>query len=145
MSAACAFCDILAGRGPASVVYADTCAVAFMDLRQAVPGHVLVVPRVHVATLDRLDEDTAAHLLRIAHRVAIAIREAWAPEGFNLWQSNGRAGGQEVPHVHLHVHPRRTGDGLMQVYPVHPRSSDRGELDRLAAELRSALAVQARP
>lgn len=145
MSAGCAFCDILAGRSPASVVYADAHVVAFMDLRQAVPGHVLVVPRVHAVTLDRLDEDTAAQLMRIAHRVAIAMRSAWRPDGFNLWQSNGDAGGQDVPHVHLHVHPRRTGDGLPQVYPVCPRPSERDELDRLAADLRTALAAHGSP
>ncbi len=62
----CAFCAILAGALTASLVHEDAQVVAFMDLRQAVPGHVLVVPRRHVDTLFDLDEDTAAQLMRAA-------------------------------------------------------------------------------
>lgn len=111
-----------------------------MDLRQAVPGHVLVLPRVHAETFDRLDEATAAHLMRLAHRIVVAMQHAWAPAGFNLWQSNGIAGGQEVPHVHLHVHPRTSGDGLLRIYPQDvPSPTPAGELDGLAMTLRLAL------
>lgn len=136
----CVFCAIVAGRVPASVVWEDPLAVAFMDLRQAVPGHVLVVPRRHAATLYDLDEDAAAHTMRIAHRVASALRTAHAPEGLNLWQSNGEAGGQEVPHFHLHVHPRRPGDGVLALYRDGlPEPAARSRLDTLAARLRAAV------
>ncbi|MCD9029652.1 HIT family protein [Luteimonas sp. BDR2-5] len=141
----CAFCAILAGALPASLVHEDAQVIAFMDLRQAVPGHVLVVPRRHVETLFDLDEDTAAQLMRVAVRIARIADRVFEADGLNLWQSNREAGGQEVPHVHLHVQPRRLGDGLMQVYPVLPEAADRKDLDRLAAELRTALAAQGRP
>ena len=72
----CAFCAILAGTLPASLVHEDASVVAFMDLRQAVPGHVLVVPRRHVETVFDLDEDTAAQLMRIAVRIARACKDA---------------------------------------------------------------------
>lgn len=142
MSMDCLFCAIVAGRQPASIVCADDRALAIMDLRQAVPGHVLVLPRTHAVTLEALDEDSAAHLMRMAHRIARAMQAAWAPAGFNLWQSNGEAGGQEVPHVHLHVHPRRPGDGLLRIYPggAPPVSVPRCELDTMAHRLRAALA-----
>ncbi len=137
MPPACAFCAIAAGSVPASMVWEDARVVAFMDLRQAVPGHVLVVPRRHAETLYDLDEDTAAQAMRVAHRVATAIRRRWAPAGLNLWQSNHRAGGQEVPHFHLHVQPRRLGDGLLRVYPRGaPAPASREWLDELAAQLR---------
>lgn len=146
MTGGCVFCGILAGQQPASVVCEDDIAVAIMDLRQAVPGHVLVLPRVHAETLDLLDEDTAAHLMRVAHRIARAMQRTSAPAGFNLWQSNGEAGGQEVPHVHLHMHPRITNDGLLRIYPAAPSAPARTELDRLATILRDALDLpQARP
>ena len=118
-----------------------------MDLRQAVRGHVLVVPRRHVETLFELDEDTAAQLMRVAVRIARAADAVFAPDGLNLWQSNRAAGGQEVPHVHLHVQPRRVGDGLLRIYPGDaPRPSAAAELDRMAADLRAALArAQASP
>ena len=143
----CAFCAILAGTLPASLVHEDAQVIAFMDLRQAVPGHVLVVPRRHVETVFDLDEDTAAQLMRVAVRIARAADAVFAPDGLNLWQSNREAGGQEVPHVHLHVQPRRAGDGLLRIYPAEvPPPSAIPALDRMAAALRDVLArTQASP
>jgi histidine triad (HIT) family protein len=138
----CAFCAIAAGEMPASIVCEDDTALAFMDLRQAVPGHVLVVPRRHVATLDRLDEGTAAHLMRVAVRIAAAMRPVLAPDGLSLWQSNGEGAHQEVPHVHLHLQPRRTGDGLLRIYGgdgTPPAHASRDVLDALAQRLRDGL------
>lgn len=140
MATTCVFCRILAGAAPASLVWEDAQVVALMDLRQAVPGHVLVIPRQHAETLYDLDEDTAAHAMRVAHRIARAIGDTLQPDGLNLWQSNGDAGGQEVPHFHLHVHPRRHGDGLMRFYPRGlPAPLSRGQLDALAEQLRGRL------
>lgn len=115
-------------------------AIAFLDLRQAVPGHVLVVPRQHVETIFELDPSLAGELMALATRVAKALQAAFAPPGLNLWQSNGAAGGQEVPHVHLHVQPRQVGDGLMRVYPHGlPTPARRDALDRLAERIRPHL------
>lgn len=140
-TSACAFCAIIAGHAPASVVYTDARMVAFLDLRQAHPGHVLVVPRAHVPRVHLLDADDAAALMQAAVRIAGAVEAAFAPEGLSLWQSNGEAAFQEVDHVHLHVHPRWMRDGLLDVYPAGvPVPAGRGELDALAARLREALA-----
>lgn len=135
------FCAILAGALPASVVHEDAQVVAFMDLRQAVPGHVLVVPRRHVETVFGLEEDTAAQLMRVTVRIARAADAVFAPDGLNLWQSNREAGGQEVPHVHLHVQPRMAGDGLLRIYPgpQPPAPTGRDALDAWAGRLRDAL------
>ncbi|WP_199101076.1 HIT family protein [Dyella sp. ASV21] len=136
----CPFCAIVAGRQPASVIAQNEQALAFLDLRQAVPGHVLVVPRVHVETLYDLDEVSAAAVMQLGVRVARALRVAFDPEGLNLWQSNGAAGGQEVPHLHLHVQPRRMADGLLRVYPHGaPTPTSRDELERLAERVRPLL------
>lgn len=141
MSAAdCPFCAIAAGRAPASVVVDDGNVLAFMDLRQAVAGHVLVVPRRHVPDIHDLTSDEAAGVMQVAVRVARALRDEHDPPGLNLWQSNGAAGGQEVPHFHLHVHPRRIGDGLLRVYPAAvPVPADAALLDALAQSLRARL------
>ena len=142
VSDACAFCEITAGRAPASVVFADERVVAFVDLRQAEPGHVLVVPRRHVPRVHLLDLDDAAALMQAAVRIAGALdAAALAPEGMSLWQSNGEGAFQEVDHVHLHVHPRRVGDGLLDVYPRGvPTPASRQDLDALAARVRAGLA-----
>lgn len=146
MPGACPFCAIVAGTAPASIVHVDDTVLAFMDLRQAVSGHVLVVPRRHVETLFDLHEDTAAQLMRVAVRIARAAERAFAPDGLNLWQSNRDAGGQEVPHLHLHVQPRRWGDGLMRIYQEGvPAPAGRADLHALAVRLREALADEASP
>ena len=133
----CIFCAILEGRAAASRVAEDADVVAFLDLRQPVPGHVLVVPRAHVGKSSQLSPDTAAALMRMAVRVAQALRAEFDPPGLNLWQSNGHAGGQEVPHVHLHVQPRQHRDGLFRLYPQGlPAPAARTDLDGLAARLR---------
>ena len=135
MDAACPFCAIASGAAPASVIVDEGRVLAFMDWRQAVPGHVLVIPRRHVPDIYALADDEAAAVMQAAVRVARALRAACDPPGLNLWQSNGEAGGQEVFHFHLHVHPRRIDDGLLRVYPdgVPPRS----DADRLAAIARA--------
>jgi histidine triad (HIT) family protein len=121
-------------------VYEDARVVAFVDLRQAQPGHVLVVPRAHVPRLHLLGAEDAAALMQVAVVLAGAMERVFAPEGLHLWQSNGAACFQEVDHVHLHLHPRALGDGLVRIYPGElPEHAPREELDALAARIRAAL------
>ena len=140
MSSACPFCEIAAGDAPAAIVADDGTVLAFMDRRQAVPGHVLVVPRRHLPDLCALAPGEAAAVMYMAQRVARALHDAFAPAGLNLWQSNGHAAGQEVFHFHLHVQPRRVGDGLLRVYPHGaPAAAQPDQLDALAQALRQRL------
>jgi histidine triad (HIT) family protein len=137
----CAFCAIVAGTAPASIVAHSALSVAFCDLRQphgtAQGAHVLLVPRTHAETLDRLDDATAADLLQLAVRVSRRLVAEYG-EGFSFWQSNGDAAFQEVPHVHLHLVTRRIGDGLLRIYPdAVPAPAAPDELDALARRLRS--------
>lgn len=133
----CVFCKILAREVPASFVAEDEAAVAFMDLRQAVPGHVLVVPRRHAPMIYDLTPGEGATVMHLAIRVARGLRHVYAPAGMNLWQSNGVIAGQEVDHFHLHLQPRRRGDGIWNVYPNGaPALPPRADLDAMAAKLR---------
>jgi histidine triad (HIT) family protein len=68
------------------------------------------------------------------------VRDAFGPDGINIWQSNGEAAGQEVFHLHLHVLPRRLNDGLLRFYPSRPGYPSRAELDDQAALIRERLA-----
>lgn len=140
MSTDCVFCRIVERQVEASRVYEDDATLAFIDLRQPNPGHVLVVPKVHVPMLDQLPLDVAARLMQTVVLVTGAVRRGFAPDGINIWQSNGVAAGQEVFHVHMHVFPRRAGDDCLRIYPQAPPTPARAELDRLAARLRAALA-----
>ena len=137
---ACLFCAIAAGDAPAAIVADGGDVLAIMDLRQAEAGHVLVMPRRHARDLYELSPDEAASVMRMAQRVGRAIHDALRPDGLNLWQSNGKAAGQEVFHFHLHVHPRRMGDGLLDVYPGGaPRPASPDRLEALAGVLRQHL------
>ena len=113
----CVFCRIISGELDAATVYEDESTLAFMNLRQSNEGHVLVVPRKHLEQIYDLDEDTASSLASTICKVARAIRRVYNPDGLSIWQSNGPAAFQEVPHVHWHVFPRYTDDGLLVVYP----------------------------
>src|SRR5690606_5652700 len=78
----CIFCEIVDGRGEASILYQDDTVIAFMDLHPVTPGHLLVVPRIHAVGLEDLDEATSAHVWTIAHRLSKALRaSAFQPEG----------------------------------------------------------------
>ncbi|MCS7251746.1 MAG: HIT family protein [Thermoflexus sp.] len=133
----CVFCAIVARQQPAEVVYEDEQTMAFMDIQPANPGHTLVIPKRHAATIFDIDEEDAAAVMRTTVRVARAIRKALAPDGLNLVQSNGRAGGQEIFHLHVHVIPRWVGDGLRLARPPVVRRER--PLSEVAAELRQAL------
>jgi histidine triad (HIT) family protein len=136
--AACLFCDIVAGREPASRIYEDDAVLAFMDLRQVAHGHCLVIPKQHIRDVFGMDDATGAAIASALRRVATAAREAFAPDGLSIWQSN-EPPWQEVLHLHFHIMPRYHGDGLMRIYPQLPSSESRRALDEQAAQLREAL------
>jgi diadenosine tetraphosphate (Ap4A) HIT family hydrolase len=136
----CIFCAIIAGEAEASVVHRDDRAVAFMDLNPVTPGHVLVVPRVHAIGLEDLDEDTAAHVWRVGHRVGRALkRSGLRCEGVNVFLADGEAAFQEIFHFHLHVFPRFEGDSFRIDADWQPRA--RHLLDAEAHAVSSALAA----
>lgn len=139
MSEPCPFCAIARGELGASVVCEDALTLAFLDLRQARPGHVLVIPRAHLPDLRAADDDTGAALFRTLARVTRAVDRAFPNQGLSLWHSIGPGAHQEVPHLHLHVHPRALGDGLLRVYPGPPPAPPRAQLDDWAARIRAEL------
>jgi diadenosine tetraphosphate (Ap4A) HIT family hydrolase len=135
---ACVFCGIIAGELTASRVYEDDDVVAFMDMRPLTPGHVLVVPRAHAASLEDLDEDLGTRVFAVAHQLARALRSSAVPcEGVNFFLADGVAAGQEVFHVHLHVIPRTPGDGFR--LKARARTPGRDELDATAERVREGM------
>ena len=138
MTGACVFCGIVEGRLEASLLYDDQRVVAFMDLNPITPGHLLVIPKVHAASLDELDAEDGAQAFRVAQRLAAAVRASGLrSEGVNLFLADGEAAGQEVFHVHLHVLSRYEGDGFRLA--VTPASPTRAELDEVAGRLRALI------
>jgi histidine triad (HIT) family protein len=122
-------------------VFRDERCIAFMNIQPVNPGHLLVVPIEHAATLSDLDEDVGAHVFRVAQRLAGALRASGIRcEGINLFLADGEAAGQEVFHVHLHVLPRFYGDGFgLRFGPNYTNKPDRQELEAAAQRVCDAL------
>ena len=133
----CVFCRIVARQIPATVVHEDDQTLAFMDLGQVNPGHVLVTVKKHAENLFALDDAQAGAVLRAAARVARAIRDAFKPEGLSVYQANGSAAGQTVFHYHVHLVPRHTGDGMALTWPV--KNPPREKLEEYAARIRKEI------
>jgi histidine triad (HIT) family protein len=123
---ACTFCEIISGERRADVVLAEADAVAFLDLRPVFPGHTLLVPRRHVETLDDLPPELVAPLFDAARRLSRAVREAVEAEGSFVGVNNRIS--QSVPHLHVHILPRRRRDGLRGFF--WPRLGYEDELHR---------------
>ena len=134
----CVFCRIRDGQIPSTRVYEDERTIAFMDINPLNEGHTLVISRVHAVTLYEADEADLQATIVTAWRVARAIRESLRPDGLNMLQANGAAAFQSVPHFHLHLVPRFTGDGKGFDWPMVP--GDRARIQAAAEQIRRALA-----
>jgi histidine triad (HIT) family protein len=135
----CIFCQIVAGQRPASLIFESELTLAFVDLRQHNAGHALVIPRAHLHDVRDLDDVTGAALMATVTRVSRAVTAAFKCDGLTLWHSVDEAGGQEVPHLHIHIHPRWTDDKLFALYPSAPPTPDRTTLDDYAKLIREKL------
>ncbi len=133
----CLICRIVAGELPSAGVLESPEVVAFMDLRQPQPGHLLVVPRAHYAGLADLPPALGAALMQAAQRLAGALYRTLSPDAVSLYLADGAAAGQELMHVHLHLQPRAAGDGLLTIRAGEP--SDPAALAALAQRIRAGL------
>ncbi|NNF68639.1 MAG: HIT family protein [Acidimicrobiia bacterium] len=139
-AADCVFCDIVAGRAPASVVLDDDRVIVIMDIRPVTSGHMLVIPKDHVRDLADIEPDTASRMIHTAQRLTGALEQSGVPhEGTNLFYADGEAAFQEVFHAHLHVIPRFPGDGFRISATGWSDQPSRDELDENAMTIRDAL------
>jgi histidine triad (HIT) family protein len=135
MAPACRFCQIIAGAAPAFRVMEDEVVVAFLDIRPLFPGHVLVSPREHHETLADLPPSQVEPLFRVVRRLSAVIPSSLAADG-TFVACNNRVS-QSVPHLHVHVVPRRRGDGLRGFFWPRTRYDD----DHAATSMAERLAL----
>jgi histidine triad (HIT) family protein len=131
------FCNIAAGQLPAAVVLDEPDVVGFLDLRPVFPGHVLLVPRQHVVTLPELPADQLPVLFGAAQRVASAVVDALEADGTFVAMNNRVS--QSVPHLHVHVVPRRFKDGLRGFFWPRQKYEDDAAMHDTATRIRAAL------
>jgi len=136
-AAPCVFCEIVAGRTPASMVLREPAAVGFLDTRPVFKGHVLVVPPAHLETLPDLPAAALGPFFAAVQRVVRGVEAALEADGTFVAMNNKVS--QSVPHLHVHVVPRRRKDGLRGFFwPRVPYTGD-AERDELAARIRAAI------
>ena len=108
----CVFCRIVRGELPPMKVYEDDYTLAFMDNAGDVDGHMLVIPKVHCESVLDCDAETARRVMDTVKRVSGHLVQNCGYEGVDLMSANGKAAGQTMFHWHIHIIPRKTGDGL---------------------------------
>ena len=139
----CVFCQIIAGELPSSQILDSDLVVAFLDIHPWNPGHTLVLPRRHVESFTELSPIEVAQLALCGQRIATALKQGFdGCEAVTFSLADGAAAGQDVPHTHLHVVPRRTGDGLG--WRAAGQLQDRETLEAIASHLKMALGVSSR-
>jgi histidine triad (HIT) family protein len=133
----CLFCKIIRREVAAQIVFEDSESLAFLDHRPLFPGHVLLVPKAHHPTLTDLPDSLIAPLFTNAKKLAAAVEAALSAEGTFVAMNNRIS--QSVPHLHIHIVPRRKKDGLKGFFwPRHPYK-DNAEMEATAQAIRASL------
>ena len=133
----CIFCKIITGDIPAHQLYEDDRVLAFLDIGPLSDGHCLVVPKDHYERLDDCPVDVVAAVMSKVGPLAKAIVAATGAEGYNVLNNNGHCAGQLVGHVHFHIIPRRTGDGIFIPWPA--KEYPHGRAEELARNIKNIL------
>jgi histidine triad (HIT) family protein len=133
----CLFCRIVSGEVPATIVYEDENAIAFLDHRPLFPGHALLVPRDHIETFGELPSKLLSPYFAAAQLLARAVESAMDAEGTFVAMNNRVS--QSVPHLHVHVVPRRRKDGLKGFF--WPRTKYKGdeEMQEVRSKIEAAI------
>jgi len=133
----CVFCAIAKGEVPAHFVLESGAFVAFLDTKPLFFGHVLVAPRAHLVTLGDVPDEALAPLFAEVKKLAIAVERAMGAEGTFVAMNNKVS--QSVPHLHVHVVPRKKGDGLRGFFWPRTKYPSDDEARAVAAKIRAAL------
>jgi histidine triad (HIT) family protein len=133
----CLFCRVVSGEVPATLVYVDKNAVAFLDHRPLFHGHTLLAPRDHVETLVDLPQELVGPFFKAAQSLAQAVEFAMKAEGTFVAMNNRVS--QSVPHLHVHIVPRRKKDGLKGFFWPRTKYKDEEEMKVVAQRIAAAL------
>ena len=137
MSETCLFCKIVAGEIPSEIVFQDDSTIAFLDIGPLFPGHVLVAPKKHAQTLTDLPVEAVGPFFVNVQRLTRAVESAMEAQGSFIGINNRVS--QSVPHLHIHIVPRKPKDGLKGFFwPRKPYTSPE-HLKETAEKIRKAL------
>jgi histidine triad (HIT) family protein len=133
----CIFCKIARNEAPASIVYEDTDVMAFVDIRPVSEGHTLIIPKKHYVDIYDTPDQLLAALHVIVKKIAVAIKRVTNADGISIVQQNGKAAGQDIFHIHVHVIPRFEGKKIPRFGELMVVS--RETLEKVAQKIRQQL------
>ena len=133
----CIFCKIARGGAKAEKIYEAENVVSFLDINPRAPGHSLVIPKKHVETLADLEDELVADVFKATKKVVMMLKKAIYPDAFIIGINDGKAAGQEIPHLHVNIIPRFEGDGGKPVHSV-VNNPPPEEISEIAEKIRSA-------
>jgi histidine triad (HIT) family protein len=137
MSEKCVFCKIARKEASASVVYEDAEIMAFMDIRPVSEGHTLIIPKKHCVDIFDTPEELLGAAHKVTKKIAAAVKKATKADGISIVQQNGKAAGQEIFHLHIHVIPRFEGKKMPRFEELG--LADKEILDIVAERVRQRL------
>jgi len=139
MAQDCIFCQIVRGEAPASFVYQDDAVIAFMDIQPITQGHMLIAPRGHAVFMKDVPDEVAMRAFFVARKLAALVPATLGAGGVNLFVADGEVAFQDVPHFHIHVIPRYTGDGFSLTFPPsYETPPSRAQLEAIASAIHAA-------
>lgn len=133
----CLFCKMAAGQIPVTKIYEDEIVLSFLDIGPISDGHTLVIPKQHFEKLHDCPAELLGRIFSRIGRIAGAVSGAMDSDGYNILCNNGRAAGQLIEHLHFHIVPRNTGDGLFKSWPSFKYKE--GKIDSIAETIREHL------
>jgi len=138
MSAAeCLFCKMVAEQIPVTKIYENDDILAFLDIGPISDGHTLVIPKQHYEKLGDCPPELLAKVASHLGKIAKAVSAAMNSDGYNVLCNNGRAAGQVIDHLHFHIIPRMSGDGVFNRWPYNKYSE--GKIEEIAVQIREKL------
>jgi len=133
----CIFCKIVEGRIPVTKVYEDDVVLAFLDIGPLSDGHTLLIPKQHCTKVDECSAELLGETASRLGKITKAVVKATKADGYNVLCNNGRAAGQLVEHLHFHIIPRKSGDGVFDRWPAY--KYPQGRIEKIADEIKQLL------
>ncbi len=133
----CIFCKMVSGQIPVTKIYEDEFILSFMDIGPISDGHTLVIPKQHFEKLHECPPEVLSKVASQLGKIAGAVVAAMNSDGYNVLNNNGRAAGQLVKHLHFHIIPRNSDDGVFNRWPSYKYPE--GKMETIADKIREKL------
>ncbi|MBN2589112.1 MAG: HIT family protein [Sedimentisphaerales bacterium] len=130
----CLFCKMVLGQIPVTKIYEDDSILSFLDIGPISDGHTLVIPKQHYEKVDECPPELLSQVASRIGKIAGAVIAAMKADGYNILCNNGKAAGQVIDHLHFHIIPRRTGDGVFNRWPSY--QYEQGKIEEVAEKIR---------